>query len=94
MTHGPKLNRDWVGLRVKLTRKAANAHCSIAAGTAGVISSYGRGSNRIYFDADPCELCGGALIICGLNRADFVILTPPEEWKDTWGQKPKPHWND
>lgn len=83
---GPKLNRDWVGLRVRLRREASNSLCTIPAGTEGVIDRYSVGRRAIGFEGDPCECCGVSVHISGLHRSDFVILTPQNEWKDTRGQ--------
>ena len=35
---GPKLNRDWIGLRVELRRAVGNAYGELPAGTKGVIN--------------------------------------------------------
>jgi hypothetical protein len=83
--HGPNLNRDWVGLRVKLKREARNAMGVLAAGTTGTIASYSS-RDRIWFDADKCGSCRCGLMIGGMGREDFTILTPPDAWKDTRGQ--------
>ena len=72
--HGPKLNRDWIGLRVKLVREAQNGHGVIAKGTAGTITGYTNGVNGIHFGADPCKHCGCALFITAMRREDFTIL--------------------
>ncbi len=84
--HGPKLNRDWIGLRVKLTRRVENMLGTIAEGTAGTVTSYANGRLQIRFEADPCEHCRCALAIAAMGREDFTILTPPEEWKNTQGK--------
>lgn len=81
--HGPKLNRDWIGLRVKLVREARNRSGTIAEGTAGVITNYVAGGLGIRFEADTCEYCQCGLGVVGMHREDFVILTPPDEWPDT-----------
>ena len=84
--HGPKLNRDWIGLRVMLVRQAENMLGTLAEGTTGKVTSYAHGQRQIRFEADPCEHCRCAFAIAGLARGNFVILTPPEEWKNTQGK--------
>ena len=84
MPIGPKLNRDWEGLRVKLTRSARNAYGTLAEGTVGVVTRYG--PTGIEFYADCCEACGFSPRISGMRRDDFVIITPEEEWPDTRGR--------
>lgn len=83
---GPQLNRDWVGLRVRLNRDAKNMLCSIPLGTEGTVSSYSAGKSAISFTGDKCECCGVSVHISGLRRVDVDILTPLDEWKDTRGQ--------
>lgn len=84
--HGPKLNRDWIGLRVRTTREAQNMLCRIPAGTEGTVSSYSGGRTGIGFRGDPCDCCGVSVFIKGMQRSDFVILTPRDQWPDTRGQ--------
>jgi len=83
---GPKLNRDWVGLRVKLRRECANAHGTFPRGATGTVESYTGGKKGICFQMDECEHCHVALRVSGMRRHDFVILTPPEDWPDTRGR--------
>ncbi len=83
--HGPKLNRDWIGLRVKLKRRAKNMLGTIVEGTCGTVTVYS-GGRGIRFEADLCKHCGCALAVAGMHRSDFTILTPPEEWKNTQGK--------
>ena len=85
--HGPQLNRDWVGLRVKLRRRVRNAYGSLPEGATGVIDGYSRLGIR--FESDSCKKCGLQLSISQMRREDFDILTPPEEWPDTRGNPPK-----
>jgi hypothetical protein len=85
-THGPKLNRDWVGLKVKLNRTAQNGFAKLAEGTTGIVDTYSR--MGITFLADKCEHCGVQVSISRMERRDFVILTPPEKWPDTRGNPP------
>jgi hypothetical protein len=84
--HGPKLNRDWVGLRVQLVHRAENSLGTIAGGTTGTITSYDSGHMRIRFEATPCEKCQCAFAVAGMYRRDFVILTPRGKWKNTQGK--------
>lgn len=84
--HGPKLNRDWVGLRVMLMRDAENAYGRIAANTTGTITAYSPGRRAIEFQADGCGSCGFRPTICAMPRHAFEILTPVDEWPDTRGQ--------
>lgn len=82
--HGPKLNRDWVRLRVKLGRSASTQFATIAAGTLGTIAAYSGAGIR--FEADPCEHCRCSLIISHMHRDDFTIVTSPDDWRDTRGK--------
>jgi hypothetical protein len=86
MKLGPKLNRDWVGLRVRLLGKAQNQIGTIPAGTTGTIASYTGGRMGIRFEADACQHCGISMRVSGMVRRDFAILTPSSEWKDTRGK--------
>lgn len=79
--NGPKLNRDWVGLRVKLNFDTANRFEKIPAGSCGIVDLYSRMGIR--FEADPCEHCGIQVTITGMHRSSFTILTPRSEWADT-----------
>jgi|GEM_PF-3148631 len=83
---GPKLNRDWVGLRVRLRREASNAYGVLPAGTEGVIKHYSSGRPRIEFMSDECPHCKVRIRISGMSRFDFDILTPKEDWPDTRGK--------
>lgn len=69
--NGPKLNRDWIGLRVRLKRNAANSYVAFAAGTIGEVISYRGGRNGISFKSEPCPHCAASLIIAGMHRGDF-----------------------
>lgn len=82
---GPKLNRDWVGLRVRLKRPAKNGFGSLPAGTVGTVDGYS-GVRGIGIETDKCNCCGVSVFIVGLSRGDFEILTPESEWKDTRGR--------
>lgn len=83
---GPELNRDWVGLRVRLRRRASNSFNVIPAGTEGVVQSYSPGKSAIRFTGIPCSSCGVAVVISGMHRSDFEIITPESEWPDTRGK--------
>lgn len=83
---GPKLNRDWIGLRVRLRREATNAYATLAAGTEGEITGYSSGRPRIEFMSDECPKCKVRIRISGMSRLDFDILTPKEDWPDTRGK--------
>lgn len=87
--HGPKLNRDWIGLRVRLRVEAGNYYGRLAIGTTGVIDAYSPAPRRITFLADKCECCGIRLRVSRLYRHYFEILTPEEEWSNTQGEKRK-----
>lgn len=80
---GPKLNRDWIGLRAALRYGAENAYGTLAKDTVGTITDYGIGRRGIRFEADQCNHCNCALAVSGMRRLDFNILTPSSEWKDT-----------
>jgi hypothetical protein len=82
--YGPKLNRDWIGLRVKLKHRATNAMATLAAGTSGIVEGYS--NTGIYFESDPCEHCQVKIRVSQMRRHDFEILTPEEEWPNTQGQ--------
>ncbi len=82
---GPKLNRDWIGLRVKLRRRATNQHGTLPIGTVGFIDGYSAG-RQIRFEADSCKHCGFKPSISGMHRSDFAIMTPPDDWPDTQGR--------
>ena len=82
--YGPKLNRDWVGLRVRPKRSVENRMCKLAPGIEGVVDHYS--PKGICFVADGCETCGSQPIVSHMSRFDFDILTPPDEWPDTRGQ--------
>lgn len=84
---GPKLNRDWIGLRVKLKRAAENGLARLEAGTTGIVDGYPHAGIR--FAADKCEHCGVQVFITRMRRYDFEILTPVSEWPDTRGNPPK-----
>jgi len=84
MAHGPKLNRDWVGLRVRLRRRARNYYVTLAEGTEGTIDHYSHAG--ITFESDKCKKCGVQAHISKMRREDFDILTPPDEWPDTRGK--------
>lgn len=86
MASGPKLNRDWIGLRVRTLRSMRSQLCSIPNGTEGTVRSYSPGRQGIGFEADPCGYCGIAAFISGLSRGDLKILTPREDWPDTRGR--------
>lgn len=81
---GPKLNRDWEGLSVRLLRPARNGYALLPAGTTGEIEGYSRCG--IVFVSEKCECCGVQIRISRMRRGDFEILTPSEEWPDTRGQ--------
>ena len=83
---GPRLNRDWVGLRVATRNPAGNYYVKVPAGTEGEITSYSPGKAGIRVQFDPCETCGVAAFIAGFSRTQLDILTPHTEWPDTRGQ--------
>lgn len=83
---GPELNRDWIGLRVRLLGEVQTFLCKIPSGTKGTIGAYGAGRRGIRFDADPCIVCGVAASSLGLKRRDFRILSREEDWPDTRGR--------
>lgn len=82
--NGPKLQRDWVGLRVRLLKSTQNSLVRIPAGTTGVIDACHKG--KVRFIGDPCKCCGVSVVITGMRVRDFGILTPPDEWPDTTGK--------
>ena len=84
MSIGPKLNRDWVGLRVELARTTGNSLAELPRGTEGRVDGYTCAG--ISFLADCCPTCGVRVRITGLRRGDVRILTPMEDWPDTRGQ--------
>jgi len=88
--YGPKLNRDWIGLRVTLRREAQNLVGVVARGARGEITEYTGGRRGIQFTPDGCSHCGCSIIISGLRREDFTILTPPEAWRNTQTQGWRP----
>jgi len=84
---GPKLKRDWVGLRVSLRGSHKNGHARFPEGMTGTITRFTSGRRHFEFTADKCEHCGIQLSICGLYEDSFTILTPRAEWKDTSASK-------
>lgn len=83
---GPKLKRDWVGLRVCVLCELQNFYGVIPAATYGTITDHSPGHRQYTFTADACRHCGIQLKMSGLQRRDFAIVTPPEDWPDTRGK--------
>ena len=81
---GPKLNRDWVGLRVKNHETIRNGCAKVEKGSTGTIIRYP--STGIIVEFDSCKTCKVAPIFSRMHRMDFLILTPMAEWPDTRGK--------
>jgi len=78
---GPKLNRDWIGLRVIFLKDQGNGYGKLPAGTEGTVRTYN--NKGIEFESDKCECCGVKIFMTRLQRCDVEVLTPEEEWPDT-----------
>lgn len=78
---GPKLNRDWVGLTVRLTRRVTTQLVTHPAGTRGTVTQYA--GYGIEFTADKCDCCGAQARVIRLARADVQIITARQDWPDT-----------
>lgn len=84
MSNGPKLNRDWIGLRVRFIRENANGYGRVRPGLEATVTNYN--NKGIEIEGDKCECCGVSMFMSRLERSDFEIITPEEEWPDTRGQ--------
>jgi hypothetical protein len=82
---GPKLNRDWIGLRVRLITENANGYARLQPGTEGYIRNYS--PKGIEFESDKCECCSVRVFMTRLQRSDVEIITPEEKWPDTRKKK-------
>ena len=78
---GPKLNRDWVGLKVRLVSESVNGFARLPAFTEGTVRSYN--NKGIEIESDKCECCGVRVFMTRLQRSDVEVITPEEEWPDT-----------
>lgn len=78
---GPKLNRDWAGLRVRTVCKLRNGMCVLPKGYMATVLYYG--PKGIEIEADACLECSARKIVTCCRRDQFEIVTPKSEWKDS-----------
>ena len=80
--NGPKLKRDWVGLRVRARRDIQIVHGIAPKGTHGVVDGYYHGCVVIFEAMGADDM---PLRITQVQCYSLEVVTPPEEWPNTEG---------